>query len=133
MKHTSVKNKIRNKERTFSVELGAKEDLRTFSLSNDSRDNVLIEGTLGELINAGFREGTILEIAGRRGVLRIDLQEKELVDDRRGLDQVFQYRSIGIGESGEITLERDRGELGELGFNIISRCLLRRLRAGYSQ
>ena len=84
MKHTSVKNKIRNKERTFSVELGAKEDLRTFSLSNDSRDNVLIEGTLGELVNAGFRESTILEIAGRRGVLRIDLQEKELVKGSRG-------------------------------------------------
>jgi hypothetical protein len=47
-------------------------------LANGSRDRVLIEGTIGELVQATFVEGIILEIVGKKGTLRINLKAKEL-------------------------------------------------------
>jgi hypothetical protein len=71
-------NRRKNKERFFSVELNSKADLRNVTLANRSRDSVLVEGTIGELVRATFAENIILEIVGKKGTLRIDLQEKEL-------------------------------------------------------
>lgn len=67
------------KERSFSVELGCRSDLKNVSLANGGHgENVLVEGTIGGLRAAGFSEGVVLEVVGSRGVLRIDLKEDEV-------------------------------------------------------
>jgi hypothetical protein len=67
-----------NKERSFSVELKSKANLKNVTMTNGGQENVLIEGTIGELLRAEFAEGIILEIVGSNGVLRINLTEKEI-------------------------------------------------------
>ena len=39
---------------------------------------MLLEGAIGELVQATFTEGIILEIMGKNGVLRVDLREDEI-------------------------------------------------------
>jgi hypothetical protein len=73
-----MNNKTRAKERVFSVELTSKRNLKNVTLTNGSSDSVLVEGTLGELVRATFKEGIILEVAGKNGVLRVDLGEDEI-------------------------------------------------------
>jgi hypothetical protein len=73
-----MKSKIGNKERVFSVELKSKRHLKNVTLTNGSSDSVLVEGTIGELMQATFAEGVILEVVGKKGVLRIDLGEDEI-------------------------------------------------------
>jgi len=68
----------RKKERVFSVELRSKKHLKTVSLTNGAADNVLLEGDIGELVRATFKEGVILEIIGKNGVLRVDLKQAEI-------------------------------------------------------
>jgi hypothetical protein len=70
-------NKI-DKERVFSVELKSKNSLKNVTLANGSSDSVLIEGTIGELVQATFAEGVVLEVVGKNGILRLDLQEDEI-------------------------------------------------------
>jgi len=67
-----------SRERFFSVELKSKANLKSVSLTNGSRDNALIEGTIGELKSCGFAEGVIFEVVGSMGVLRVDLHENEI-------------------------------------------------------
>jgi hypothetical protein len=62
-----------DKERVFSVELKSKNSLKNVTLTNGSSDSVLIEGTIGELLQASFAEGIVLEVVGKNGVLRLDL------------------------------------------------------------
>jgi len=66
------------RERVFSVELKSKKHVKNVTLTNGSTDTALIEGTLGELVHATFKEGLILEVIGTKGVLRIDLEEDEI-------------------------------------------------------
>ena len=66
------------KERVFSVELKSKKHLKNVTLASGSTNTALIEGTLGELVQATFKEGIILEVIGTKGVLRIDLEENEI-------------------------------------------------------
>ena len=66
------------KERVFSVELKSKRNLKNVTLTNGSSDSVLVEGTIGELVQATFAEGIILEVIGKKGILRIDLGEDEI-------------------------------------------------------
>ena len=66
------------KERIFSVELKSKRNIKNVTLTNDSSDSVLVEGSIGELVQATFKEGIILEVIGRNGTLRIDLGEDEI-------------------------------------------------------
>lgn len=73
-----MKSKIGDKERVFSVELKSKRHLKNVTLTNGSSDSVLVEGTIGELVQATFAEGIILEVVGKKGVLRIDLGEDEI-------------------------------------------------------
>ena len=47
-------------------------------MTNGSSDSVLVEGTIGKLVQAAFVEDVILEVVGEKGVLRINLEEKEL-------------------------------------------------------
>ena len=66
-------------ERCFSIELNSKQQIKTMSMTNDGqRESTLIEGTVGNLIQATFTEGIILEVIGTKGILRLDLQAKEL-------------------------------------------------------
>jgi hypothetical protein len=60
------------------VELKSKANLKNITMTNGSHDNVLVEGTIGELLNAIFAEGETLEVVGKKGVLRINLGEDEI-------------------------------------------------------
>jgi hypothetical protein len=71
-------NKLVEKERSFSVELKSKVNLKNITLNNDVQENAVIEGTIGKLEHAGFVEDMILEVQGRKGVLRIDIGENEI-------------------------------------------------------
>jgi len=70
--------KTASKERVFSLELKSKRNLKNVTLTNGSSDSVLVEGTIGELVQARFAEGIILEIIGKNGTLRIDLGEGDI-------------------------------------------------------
>jgi len=67
-----------DKERVFSLELKSKNNLKNVTLANGSIDSVLIEGTIGELVQATFAEGVVLEVVGKNGVLRLDLREDDI-------------------------------------------------------
>ncbi len=73
-----MKSKLTNKERVFSVAFKSKRHLKNVTLTNGSSDSVLVEGTIGELVQATFAEGVILEVVGKKGVLRIDLGKDEI-------------------------------------------------------
>ena len=73
-----MESKTNRKERVFSVELKSKRHLRNVTLTNGSSDSVLLEGSIGELMQATFAEGIILEVVGKNGVLRVDLGEDEI-------------------------------------------------------
>ncbi len=70
------------KERFFSLELKSKSDLKSVSIPNGTRENVLVEGTIGKLIQIGFAESIVLEITGEKGVLRIDVNEDEVTQSK---------------------------------------------------
>ena len=72
---------VKKKERVFSVELNKREDLKNIALANGENDNVVIEGTIGELLEARFEEEVILQILGSKGVLRFDLCEDEIKEE----------------------------------------------------
>ena len=72
-----------SKERSFSLELKSKSHLKSVSIPNGARENVLVEGTIGELIQIGFAEGIVLEIMGEKGVLRIDITEDEVTQSKK--------------------------------------------------
>ncbi len=67
-----------NKERFFSVELKSKSDLKNITITNGAPENVVIEGTIGELLRVGFTEGVVLEVTGEKGVLTVDMLEVEI-------------------------------------------------------
>ena len=71
------------KERVFTVELKSRKNLKNITLANGAGDAVLVEGSIGELVQANFKEGIILEVIGRDGTLRIDLEENEISKSRR--------------------------------------------------
>ena len=49
------------------------------TLTNEGqKESTLIEGTIGNLVEATFTEGIILEVTGTKGILRFDLQAKEI-------------------------------------------------------
>ena len=67
-----------SKERFFSVELKSKVYLKNVTLTDGSHENVLIEGSIGQLQHAEFAENVILEVVGDKGVLRINLKQDEI-------------------------------------------------------
>ena len=70
------------KERFFSVELKSKVSLKNVTLTNSGLENVLLEGTLGQLQHASFAEDVILEVVGDKGVLRINLCQEDIKKGR---------------------------------------------------
>jgi hypothetical protein len=73
-----MENKTTKTERVFSIELNSRLNLKNLTLTNGNTDRVLVEGTLGELVCAGFVEGLLLELLGTKGTLRINLTPGEL-------------------------------------------------------
>lgn len=69
---------MQDKELFFSIELESKTSLKNLSLTNGSDNSALVEGTIGNLVNASFAENEILEIIGEKGTLRINLKPSEL-------------------------------------------------------
>jgi len=65
-------------EHAFSIEMKSKKHVRQISVSNESHNRVLFEGYLGQLKELSMVEGTMLEVVGANGVLRIDLSEDEV-------------------------------------------------------
>lgn len=74
----NLRSKLEENERFFSVELKSKVSLKNITLATDDQENVLVEGTLGELQSAEFAEGIVLEIVGDKGVLRINLSQDDI-------------------------------------------------------
>ena len=68
------------KERFFSAELKSKVYLKNVTLNNGGGDyeNVLVEGTIGQLQRAVFSDCVVLEVFGDKGVLRINLTPDEI-------------------------------------------------------
>ena len=64
---------------TFSIELNSKSYVKHISVSNNSHDRVLFEGSLGEMDDLSMIEGAVLEVKGSNGVLRVDLTQDELI------------------------------------------------------
>lgn len=64
-------------DHSFSVELNSKDHVSLVALDTD-RNKTLIEGFLGELIELNFVENALLEIKGKNGTLRIDLDSEDL-------------------------------------------------------
>ena len=60
-----MQRKTSSKERVFSIELKSKRNLKNITLTNGSSDSVLVEGTIGELVQATFAEGIILKLSAR--------------------------------------------------------------------
>ena len=61
----------------FSLTLG-KEHVKRFLILDDSGNQVLFEGLLGELKEISLIDAAMLEIRGSNGILRVDLTEQEL-------------------------------------------------------
>jgi len=58
--------------------MASRDHLSRISVSDLSREGVLIEGDLGEAVKVELIEGIMLQISGDKGVFRIDLAEGEL-------------------------------------------------------
>jgi len=71
-------------ERFFSIELNSKQQIKNMSLADSNQKaSSLIEGTIGNLVEATFTEGIILEVVGTKGTLRLDLQATEIKHQKR--------------------------------------------------
>ena len=77
-----MENKIES-ERFFSVELNSKAHLKSVTLTNGSSDSALIEGTLGDLVQATFAEDEIFEVVGTKGTFRINLAQDEIKEAKK--------------------------------------------------
>jgi hypothetical protein len=77
-----MENKIES-ERFFSVDLKSKAHLKNVTLTNGSPDSALIEGNLGELVQATFAEDEILEVVGTKGTFRINLAKNEIKEAKK--------------------------------------------------
>ena len=66
------------KEHAFSVELKSKEYVKLVTIASDTKNEVLIEGFLGELQELSFLENSLVEITGVNGTLRVDLTNDDL-------------------------------------------------------
>jgi len=73
------------------VELASNESLKTMRIGSctdgDSERNprIMFEGMLGKLNDVSMVEGSMLEIRGTEGILRIDIDEEELQKMFRGV------------------------------------------------
>lgn len=78
---------MEEKERFFSVELRSKANLKNVTLTNSDHENVLIEGTVGQLQRASFVDGVVLEVVCDKGVLRINLTPDEIKQKKAEMEE----------------------------------------------
>jgi hypothetical protein len=76
MEEKKMENK--SKERFFSVELKSKVNLKNVTMTNGGHENVLVEGSIGELKRAEFADGVVLVVVGDQGILRVNLTQDEI-------------------------------------------------------
>lgn len=69
----------------FSLELRNRNQIKHASLAPQTKEAVLIEGSLGKLEEVRSVEGVLLEIKGSQGILRLDLAERHLLRFLRGV------------------------------------------------
>lgn len=66
-------------EHAFSIELKSKQHFNSVNVGvNGSKDQVFIEGFLGELSELKLVEESMLEVSGRNGTLRLDVSWEDL-------------------------------------------------------
>ena len=65
---------------SFSLVMCSKLDISKIVITEDPKEEVLIQGDFGNLINVKMVEGVMLEFSGEKGVFRVDLTEDELRD-----------------------------------------------------
>ncbi len=70
------------KERYFSVELKSKSNLKTVAWNNGGNESALIEGSIGQLQYATFTDSVVLEVVGDGGVLRINITQDEIKQEK---------------------------------------------------
>ena len=68
----------KNKECFFSVELKSKASLKNVTMTNGGHENVLVEGSIGELQSASFDDDIVLKVLGDKGILSINLTPEEI-------------------------------------------------------
>jgi len=64
--------------RFFSVELKSEVNLKNVTIANGDQENVLLEGTIGELQRAESVDGIVPVIVGDQGTLGVDLTQGEI-------------------------------------------------------
>ena len=69
-------NRNKNKH-MFSIELRSTRHLKSLALNLEG-GKIIVEGFLGNLENLSLIEGSMLEVTGANGSLRMDLSETEL-------------------------------------------------------
>jgi hypothetical protein len=82
----------------FSIETKSRKHIKSVILKNSDYEPVLIEGDLGDIDSLSLIEGRALEVVGSNGVLRIELDEKQLRElFKKGLgstsSEVGSYRN----------------------------------------
>lgn len=64
--------------RGLSIELKRLGDVKSIVVSDRDRDQVLFEGSIGQLVEASMADHGVLEVRGVHGILRVDLTLDEL-------------------------------------------------------
>ncbi len=68
----------------------SKAHVRSISISNETPDRVLFEGDLGELDGVILIGGSMLEVRGSNGVLRVELGQEET---KKMISQMSEVRA----------------------------------------
>jgi hypothetical protein len=77
LRGASTHPEVKRMGHIFSVEIKSKSHVKNITISDEAHDRVLFEGDLGDLEEVAFIGGSMLEVRGTNGVLRIELGEEE--------------------------------------------------------
>jgi len=70
-------------ERAFAIELNSGSDLKNVNFTNWAQ-RIVLEGSIGTLKHADFVEGSVLELVGTEGVLKIDFSKEDMAEASQG-------------------------------------------------
>jgi hypothetical protein len=77
-------------DHTFSIELKSKIHVKNITISDEAKDKVLFEGSIGKLLDLSLIEDNVLEFIGSNGIIRIAVTEKQL---KKALKEASKTRS----------------------------------------
>jgi len=63
----------------FSIEIKSMRYVKRVAMPNENGDSLLIEGFLGSSAELSLVEGVMLEIRGDNGMVRMEIEEEELM------------------------------------------------------